>query len=78
MLDKLVEFRKKIMSAAPANRNVRIYHKRHDKREVPHIVFDMESEMVGGDNAVIASYWKNVMRNNQKNANFQSKRKTEF
>lgn len=75
MLEKLIDFRKKIMSTAPKDRKVRIYHKRHDKKAVPHFVFDMEHELEVSDNAVIANYWKKVIKNNQKNANFQSKRK---
>lgn len=66
------------MSTPPADRKIRIYHKRHDKREVSHVIFDMDNDLVSSDNAVIANYWKNEMRNNQKKANFQSKRKIEF
>ena len=42
MLDKLLEYRKQIMSAAPSDRHIRIYHKRHDKKDVPHILMDMD------------------------------------
>lgn len=45
MLDKLIAFRKKIMSTAPKDRKIKIYHKRFDVREVPHIVIDMEKEL---------------------------------
>ena len=45
MLDVLNDFRKKIMSTAPKNRDIKIYHKRFDKRDVPHFVFDMDKEL---------------------------------
>ena len=78
MLDKLMKFRNKIMSAPPPNRNVKIYHKRFDARDVPHFVIDMDLEMGKGENAGLAKYWSKIIKDNQKKANFQSKRKMEF
>lgn len=76
MLDKLLEYRKQIMSAAPSDRHIRIYHKRHDKKDVPHILMDMDHELGHGQDAMMNKYWINVIKQNQKNTKFQSKRKT--
>lgn len=34
--------------------------------------------MEKSDDSVLAQYWKNTIKNNQKKANFQSRRKQEF
>ena len=62
MLDKLTTFRRKIMSAPPPNRNIRIYHKRYDSRQVPHIIMDMDQEMEKNENAMIAKYWGKMVK----------------
>lgn len=66
------------MSEAPKDRRIRIYHKRHDSRQVPHMIIDMDQEMGKSDNAVLAGYWRSVIKNSQNNTKFQSRRKAEF
>lgn len=33
-LDKLIEFRNKLMSEPPKDRRIRIYHKKHERKNV--------------------------------------------
>jgi hypothetical protein len=78
MLERLVQFRKQIMSSKPENRNIRIYHKRFDVREVPHIIVDMDNELGKSEDKLLVTYWGSIVKENMRNAKFQSKRKLEF
>ena len=74
-LDKLVEFRNQLMSEAPKNRRLRIYHKKHEVKNVQVQQVNFEEEFSKSDDQIIAGYWKQVMVNNAKSQQFQSKRK---
>lgn len=77
MLDDLIEFRKKAMSSPPANRQVRIYHKRLElKNPFVHQV-SLEDEMSSSSDPMVQQYWKQIINMNHNTA-FQSKRKLEF
>ena len=77
-LDKLIEFRNKLMAEAPKDRRIRIYHKKHDKKRVEVDSINFEEEFSKSDDKLIAGYWKQAVMNNTQSQKFQSKRKLEF
>ena len=74
-LDKLIELRNKLMSEPPKDRRVRIYHKKHEKKNVHVQEVSFSEEFSKSDDQIIAGYWKQAMTNNAKSQKFQSKRK---
>lgn len=77
-LEKLVEFRNKLMSDPPKDRRIRIYHKRLEKKQTFFKEVNFEEEFAKTDDQIIAGYWKQMMQNNSRSQKFQSKRKLEF
>ncbi len=75
-LDKLLEFRHKLMSQPPKDRKLRIYHKRHETKSTSDLKeVNMEEEFEKSEDKIIQSYWGQIMSENRKSSNFQSKRK---
>lgn len=78
-LDKLLEFRQRIMSQPPKDRKLRIYHKRHETKSTSGLLeVNMQEEFAKSEDKIIQSYWGQIMNENRKNSTFQSKRKQEF
>lgn len=77
-LDKLIEYRNKLMSQPPKDRRVKLYHQKYDKKLQNFTQINLQTEFAKSDDEVIAGYWKNYIIENRKNSHFQSKRKLEF
>jgi hypothetical protein len=74
MLDELIKYRTKAMGSAPSNRSPRIYHKRHEQKNINIHQVALEDQMSGTTDPMVQQYWKSIINMN-KNAHFQSKRK---
>lgn len=64
-----------MMSKPPADRKLRIYHQRHDNKQIHATQTRFETEFEKSDDLMIVNYWKNFMAQNRNNSQFQSKRK---
>ena len=78
MLDKLIEYRKEKMSHPPTDRRVRIYHKKHDIKEVEMDFTTLEEKFLTSDDPIFKQYFQSLSSHNSESSKFRNKRKIEF
>ena len=64
-LDKLMEFRQRIMSQPPKDRKIKIYHKRHETKsleDLPEV--NMKEELERSEDKIIQGYWSQIIKEN--------------